>query len=228
MRLLAPIVVFLAFSALLLRLLRSGGIWRLPGLVAFLTGFLAYQLVWAWAMTHPPGLGILPYLQPAMIGLKALAWLEAFALATEKLAPAERRLILYLLASIGAIAAVVVFGSQPDAYHALLAYSAVLLAASALAAVGCFWLAPVNLPAEVRRHGLTLTAFYVVQAALRIVPPTTGRGWMVVNVAYSVGLLCCAWGWWGIASDHRSSSGLVPPRVLDCKQPLPADASKER
>lgn len=194
--LIAPAIVFLAYSALLWRLVRSGAFWRVPCFCACLTVWLAYLCVWGWAVAHHPGLGGIPYVEPALIGVRLLAWLEAFAMATERLAPIERRLMLSLLSAVALIAAVITWGSQPDLYRAVRNYANLALATGSIVAVGCFWIAPIKLAPTVRNHCLILAVYFVNMAVAGLVPAKTVTAWRVANTTYfTVSLACCV-AWW--------------------------------
>lgn len=202
---LPPAVAFLAYAALLAHLLRAGSFWRTPVFLIYLSAFLLALVAHMGALAHPPGLGALPYLEPSLIGLKALAWLEAFMLATERLAPIERKLMLSLLAAVAMIAAVITWGSQPDLYRAARNYANLALATGSVVAVGCFWIAPVKLAPAVRNHCLILAVYFVNLAVFGLVPPKTVTAWRMANLAYfSLSLACCA-AWWRLGLKSQPS-----------------------
>lgn len=192
----SPIALLLAYSALLYRYTRSGVIWRIPGFFAYLIAFLVSLIAHGAALAMPPGLGYLPYLEPVLISLKVIAWLEAFTMATVDLAPLERRLFLALLATVSLIAIVIVAGSQPDLYRAVRAYANTALAAASLAGVGWLWIAPIDIRPDVRNHCLILTVYFCNLAVAGFMPASTRAAWITVNALSSAISLLCCWEWW--------------------------------
>lgn len=186
------VAVFLAYTALLIHFARCGAVWRVPAFCCYLVAFLLSLIAHTAALSHPPGLGLLPYLEPALIGLKMAAALEAFDVATEDLAPLERRLMMLLLTAVILIAGTIGYGSQPDLYRSIRTYSNLGLAIGSVVAGGCLWIAPVKLEPAVRNHCLTLTLYFINLAVCGLLPAQTGTAWKGINLGYfTVSLLCC-------------------------------------
>lgn len=183
----------IAYAILLLVCLRRGTIWRAPFFCVYILLFLIRLPIWVHAIQHPPGLGWLPYFEPAMIGAKLCMFSEAFGLATESLELRERRFILGLVSCCAVIAVLVTLGSHNGLYMAIRSYSNLALAMASLVGLGCFWLAPFRICPRLQGHCAILAAYFSNLAIGGLRPVYSGHDWHAINGAYFAGsLICCA------------------------------------
>ncbi len=195
--LIGPAIVFVAFAALLVRLCRSGSIWRFPAFTLSLLAWLLYLPAWAWVTTHQPGYGILPMLQPLLICARFLAWLEAWHLSTIELPPSERRWILGVLGIAAMLGIVYTWGLPQHPYHAVRTYANLALALGGTVTAAWVWCSEASINREVRDHGLILTLYFSGHALANI-STIAGMPWQATSAIYCYISVACAilWGVW--------------------------------
>lgn len=189
--------VAIAYYALIVRFIMRGAFWLVPFFCLYCTLFVVRLIFWAQALTHPPGVGWLPYFEPALIGLKVCTLLEAFGLVTEKLARRERLLMLYLAGWISMMVLIRTIGLHSDFYLAVHAHTNTVLAASSVVWFACLWIVPhVGFRPGERNHCAILMLYFVKSALCGLIPPATASGWLCMNVCgLGMSLVCCGL-WW--------------------------------
>src|SRR6185369_18011361 len=88
-------VVFLAYAVLLGKLICTRNAAVFPFFSAYLALWLIRLPIWLYATLHP-GLGVMPYFEPFMIGLKLCMFVEGFAVIADDLPPLEAHWLIWL------------------------------------------------------------------------------------------------------------------------------------
>ncbi len=194
MLLIGPSAVFVSYACLFTHLLRSDAYKRFPAFTLSILVWLLYLPAWVWEMTQPPGLGILPWIQPLLLASQVFAWIEAFQLVTRKLPPAERFWIAAALSTAALICIVRIWGLQSHPYHAVRTYVHVSMAVGGVFVAGWLWIKPTPIRAEVLQHGLILTLYFCGHAIAGIAR-IAGLRWWMTSAVYSLISINCAALW---------------------------------
>ncbi len=187
-------IVFILYGLLLADQTRR---MRFPVFSLYLATFLVKLGMWKWTLAHPPGLGLLPLIEPVLTVLKILVFVEAFRALTEDVNVVERRLLLPFFGCISGIGIVLAgqYVAQPDWYHATRNYVNLALGVSSLLALVCFWIEPVRADREAKGHGIILAAYFVNLAVTGLIPQTRMGGWVNMNTVYLAVSIVCAEAW---------------------------------
>jgi hypothetical protein len=206
LRLALLVGVTLGYAAVLGRMIAAGQMLRFPVFWSLLFVSVLKSTTWAYgAMSNWT-----PF-EPLLIGLKTLAAIEAFWLATRSLpAGTRRRLFLALLVAAGigvALASRMDQETPGRSWVRTRQIAHVGLASFALA--GClWWWARLNRAAvdqRTLRHALILTTWLVAYAASGAIDyqagATEARRWTLYyaqGVLFRVPTACCLWAWWRV------------------------------
>src|SRR6185369_2152668 len=195
-------VVFLAYSVLLGKLIYTRNAAVFPFFSAYLALWLIRLPIWLYTTLHP-GLGVMPYFEPFMIGLKLCMFVEGFAFIVDYLPPREAHWLIGLGASFAVFVGMVTLGLHHSFYLAFRSHYHTTLASSAMIGFGCLWISPVDLPKEERRHATILTLYFVNLAIGGLTPARTALEWHGMNLPYFAGSLACALLWMSYGCTRR-------------------------
>jgi hypothetical protein len=204
-RLALLVAVSVGYAALLARMMATGNMWRFPAFWSLLFITTLKSATWIF----PAAMASWRPLEWAVVGLKALAALEAFYWVARGLSPPVRvRLLVGLLVAAGIGVAVASRAhEEPPGREWVRTRQISHVGLASFALAGCAWwwarLSRVEVEPRAGRHALILTAWLVAYAASGAIDYKAGATaqrrmalYHAQGLTFRVPTLFCLAGWW--------------------------------
>lgn len=205
LRLALLVAVSAGYGAVLAKMMATGAIWLWPLFWSYLFITALKSATWAW----PAAMDAWTPYEPLVVGLKALAALEAFREVVKPLSSRQRwRLFLGLLCAAGIGVAVACQAPAETPARAWVRTRQIAhVGLASFAVSGCLWwwarLGRTAVEPRVRQHAIILTVWLVAYAASGAIDykagATEARRWTLYylqGAVFRIPTACCLLAWW--------------------------------